>query len=535
MTHATNWVSVVFAVSLSACTCGGGPVGAPCQSAQDCMASLECLATQTCATKCSTDAQCAAAEKCSTSGGCVPKTGCGADPDCPTGQACTAAETCAQSCQGMGSCGSTAVCLSSGTCANTCTADSTCAANEKCSKAGGCIPSAGCGAREDCVAGQLCNQFGKCVADCHTTMCNPGASCASDGTCVPAAADGGAMACGGELFQAAKVNSNMLIALDKSGSMNEPLGNSTKWDVADSSLRQLTAQYQSQIQFGLMFFPVGPNRPDDCLPGPVAVPVANMSAAAVGSALGMNGPGGKTPIGAVLTAAGMVSSLADPMRANYVMLVTDGSETCQGNGVMAATTNLAQKGIKTFVIGFGSGVDAQNLSAIAVAGGTPRPGNPKYYQADDAVGLQTAFNQIAQGALGCEYRLATAPPDPAKVFVYVNGVLQAHDINHANGWDYTAATQRITFYGALCTLVATDATARVSIVYGCPDGTLVETDRPDGGAGLPNGSACTLGTDCASAVCSVGFCGLPIGAPCSTGNQCASTVCTNGVCAPGIN
>ena len=176
-----------------------------------------------------------------------------------------------------------------------------------------------------------------------------------------------------------------------------------------------------------------------------------------------------------------------------------------------------------------------NLADIATAGGTPRAGTPKYYQADDAPGLLAAFNLIARGALGCEYRLATAPPDASKVFVYVNGVLQNRDLAHANGWDYSPATTRITFYGGLCNLVATDATARVSIVYGCPDDTLIEVDRRDGGARLPGGSACTVNADCANGLCTAGVCGLPEGANCTGADQCASSVCTNGKCAPGIN
>ncbi len=523
------------AVMLAGCNCGGGQVGAQCQATTDCMGSLTCLDTQTCATTCTADTQCQANEKCSKAGGCVTKVGCGADADCLTGQACTAAGLCAQSCQGVGSCGSTAVCLASGTCAGKCTTGADCAASEKCSTVGGCVPTGGCGDKADCAAGQLCNAVGKCISDCKTSGCNMGSTCASDGTCVQAAADGGATSCGGELFQAAKVNSNMFIAFDKSGSMTELINGVSKWDIGTAAIKQVTSQYQSQIQFGLMLFPAGGGNAQQCVPGPVSVTVGDQRAASIGTALDMNGPGGKTPIGGVLTAAGLVPELSDPMRANYVMLVTDGSETCMGNGTQAATTNLAQKGIKTFVVGFGSGVSAQNLADIATAGGTARPGATKYYQADDAPGLLAAFNLIAQGALGCEYRLATAPPDPAKVFVYVNGVLQNRDVVHGNGWDYSPATVRITFYGGLCNLVATDSTARVSIVYGCADGSLTEVDRRDGGAGLPNGSACSVGPDCLNGLCSGNICGLPVGATCTTGTQCASTICTNGLCDPGIN
>ena len=523
------------ALALSACNCGGG-VGAPCQSGMDCLNTLACLDTQICAPKCSADADCKSDEKCSSSGGCVPKTGCGDDRDCMSGQACTATGTCAQACQSATSCGSTAVCLSSGTCATKCTTAGDCGMGEKCSNAGGCIPNNGCGTNTDCASGQLCNDIGKCVNDCRSAGCNPGATCQSDGTCAPAAADGGST-CGGELFQAAKVNSNMLIAFDKSGSMNDPImaGGMSKWVIATTAIKQVTSQYDAQIQFGLMLFPEGVGNNQQCVPGPVSVAVGDRRGAQIGTALDMNMPGGRTPIGGVLTAAGTVPELADMTRANYVMLVTDGTETCNGDGVMAATQNLAQRGIKTFVIGFGGEVDATNLSDIATAGGTPRPGMVKYYQADDAPSLLAAFNTIAQGALGCEYRLATPPPDPAKVFVYVNGVLQNRDMSHANGWDYSPATVRITFYGGLCSLVANDATARVSIVYGCRDDSLTETDRRDGGAGLPNGSACNQNQDCANGVCVGSICGLPVGSTCTMNTQCASSVCNMGVCDPGIN
>lgn len=539
MIRTSRWFFLLVAgaaLTFGGCFCPGG-IGADCQSGTDCTPALSCLDTKTCATKCATDMNCATDEKCSASKGCVPKTGCGADGDCLTGQACTSAGTCAQSCQGAGSCGTTAVCLQSGTCTTKCTSPSDCAPGEKCSSVGGCVPPTGCGVKADCPGTQLCDALGRCVNDCRTTGCNPGSACSTDGQCLPSNPDGGAATCGGELFQAAKVNSNMYIAFDKSGSMNDPIvtGGSSKWDIATTAIKQVTAQYDSQIQFGLGLFPAGGTTALRCIAAPTAVTVGDLRAAQIATALDATAPGGSTPIGAVLIAAGGVPELVDATRANYVMLVTDGTETCNGNGVQAAADNLAMKGIKTFVIGFGGEVDAMNLADIATAGGTPRPGTPKYYQADDAPGLLAAFNVIAQGALGCEYRLMAPPPDPAKVFVYVNGVLQNRDVSHANGWDYSPATVRITFYGGLCNLVATDASARVSIVYGCRDDTLTEVDRRDGGAQLPNGSACTINADCSGGLCSAGLCGLPIGANCTSPSQCGTGVCTLGKCESGIN
>lgn len=541
MIRTSRWLGPFLVAAswwLEACNCAGG-LASQCQSSTECSPALVCLEIGACALKCTQDADCTAAERCSASGGCVPKTGCGARVDCLSGQACTGAGVCAQSCQGAGSCGNNGVCLQSGTCSPKCTGVSDCPAMQKCSTVGACVPNGGCGAKEDCGPGQLCDSVGHCINDCHQTGCAAGASCGADGKCSQNAGngDGGADAgsCGGQLFQATKVNSNMLIAFDKSGSMADPLGGTPKWDIATAAIKRVTAQYEAQIQFGLMLFPAGADAGLRCIPAPVSVNVGPLNAGRIATALNATGPAGSTPIGGVLMAAGNVPELVDPNRANYVMLVTDGAETCRGDGVQAAATNLSSKGIKTFVVGFGGEVDANNLSAMATAGGTPRPGTRKYYQADDAPGLLAAFNLIAQGALGCEYRLAMAPPEPAKVFVYVNGVLQTRDPHHANGWDYSPATTRITFYGGLCSLVATDASAKVSIVYGCPDDTLVEVDRRDGGAGLPNGSNCSAHGDCANNVCAAGTCGLTEGSSCSTSAQCASLVCELGKCQSGFN
>jgi hypothetical protein len=345
--------------------------------------------------------------------------------------------------------------------------------------------------------------------------------------------DGGAPTCGGELFQAAKVDSNMLIALDKSGSMADQIQGVSKWNIARTAINAVTQQYDAQIHFGLIMFPAGNTNATECAVPQVSVTVGPNNHTPIASAMDGGAPGGKTPIGGVLNACGAVPELADTSRAEYVMLVTDGMETCNGNGINAAAQNYATKGIKTFVVGFGADVDPNALSGIADAGHTARNGTPAYYQADDAAGLQAAFNLIAQGALGCEFKLASAPPDPSKLFIYVNGVLQNRDTTHNNGWDYDSTTVRITFYGGLCQLVATDASAKVSIVYGCRDDSLIE--KTDGGAKLPNGAACVTNADCSGGQCSGGLCGQPVGSSCTSNQQCGTQNCQAGKCAPGIN
>jgi hypothetical protein len=377
-------------------------------------------------------------------------------------------------CETTDDCGDSQVCLEIKTCAPKCTDASQCLANEKCSKSGGCVHQNGCGADADCASGTVC-EAGSCLAPCQTRTCAAGEVCMANGHCVNATSSS-PKSCGGELFEASRVQANVMIALDKSGSMNEQSGGAPKWQSAVKAIRELTSKHEAKIRFGLVLFP-GPGGDDICIPAPVAVSVGDAKAAAISQVLDANSPSGKTPIGAVLNACVGVPELNDAARANYVMLVTDGVETCNGDGE-AVTRSLFAKSVKTYVVGFGNSVDPNSLARMARAGGTARTGSPQYFQADDAVALSTAFDQIAAGAAGCDFKLTKAPPDPSKVFVYVNGQSAPRDPSRASGWEYTPATQRITLYGATCDQVSRDQNAKVSIVYGCPDDELVEGDRP---------------------------------------------------------
>jgi hypothetical protein len=97
-----------------------------------------------------------------------------------------------------------------------------------------------------------------------------------------------------------------------------------------------------------------------------------------------------------------------------VILLTDGKETCGGNGTSAATslygggvnqiygTNIATKAFRTYVIGFGSSGDSFDpaaLNAIANAGGTdsPDPTN-RYFPAANEAQLSVALTQIIADA-----------------------------------------------------------------------------------------------------------------------------------------
>jgi hypothetical protein len=392
-------------------------------------------------------------------------------------------------CKSSTECGVGSVCLASAACAPVCSNDKGCLADEKCSTSGGCVPKTGCGADSECGKSQVCEGV-SCVASCATAGCGSGRTCQADGHCSQptqngagggggsGAGGGMGMTCGGELFQATRVQANFLIVLDQSGSMGETLpAGGTKWNLATAALKSVTSTNQTAIRFGLSMFP-GATK---CSEGSNFVPVGDSTAAAIASAFPVKSNGSGTPIGAALQLAAMRPELTDVTRANYVLLVTDGMENCQGDPV-AAVKALAAKGVKTYVVGFGADVDATRLAQMAVEGGTARLTTPKYYQADDQGTLNTAFTQIAAGAVGCDYKLQKEPPDLNKVYVAIDGNLINRDRTKQMGWEYDPSTMRLTLYGGACDVVRKATSPKVQIVYGCPDPTIIENaGHGDGG------------------------------------------------------
>ena len=337
------------------------------------------------------------------------------------------------------------------------------------------MPKTGCGADTECKAGQVCEGV-SCVPSCASASCASGRTCQSNGHCsdpvsgAGGGAGGGAASCGGELFQATRVQANFLIVLDRSGSMEEKLPSGpSKWSLATSALKSITAKNDAAIRFGLSMFPGAAK----CSEGSNAVPVGDKTAVKVATALPVTATGSGTPIGAALLLASKSPELIDPARANFVLLVTDGMENCSGDPV-GAVKGMAARGIKTYVVGFGADVDPARLTQLSVEGGTARLGATKYYQADDQASLDLAFAQIASGAAGCDFKLAKAPPDLKKIFVAVDGNLINRDPTKKMGWDYSEVTGRLTLFGGACDVVQKSGNAKVQIVYGCPDPTLIE-------------------------------------------------------------
>jgi hypothetical protein len=295
--------------------------------------------------------------------------------------------------------------------------------------------------------------------------------------------------CGDMQLSPESVAPNLLLVVDKSGSMKDPISSATtqrKIDDTKSALNLLLDQGDGSINFGFLPYPGS----DSCSSGSVRVDCAEDSVPAIQSRVNQLSPGGGTPTGPALQEALDYGPLHDSARSNFVVLLTDGKPTCpSGDGTdeteadtqatIDAAAALHANAIDTFVVGIGEDLNASNpdvLNETAVAGGRPRAGAVKYYQANSLAQLNAALSDISAAVFGCTFTLNPAPEDSAKLWVTFDGQMVTRDPSHSNGWDYNDGLNQVTAYGAACSALQSGAIGEVEIWMGCADP--VEPDPP---------------------------------------------------------
>lgn len=295
-----------------------------------------------------------------------------------------------------------------------------------------------------------------------------------------------AMTCGAQTADIGVVNlgppPDLLVILDRSGSMTAPLFSFppnfiSKWSIMKTALTNTVMGHQQQIKFGLRDFPSDNNCGASSVPN---VDIGLNNGAAVSSYFASRNPDGNTPAYLALQGAlTYYNSIPVNPDGRYVLFATDGIPNCLGGvadtasdaETIAAVTALKNAGIKTFVLGFGDlSSGTATLNSAAVAGGVPKAGATKFYNAASAAELEAALQAIAGGIImpSCSFALASAPPDPNNVTVTVNGMAVPRSPSHGNGWDYSPNAMTITFFGTYCDTIMMGASTNVNFSYGCP-------------------------------------------------------------------
>jgi hypothetical protein len=278
----------------------------------------------------------------------------------------------------------------------------------------------------------------------------------------------------------------LLLVLDRSGSMGDTLagrrpmvGDVTKWDTTTPALDEIITKTESQILWGLKMFPVGNDATCASADG-VEAPLKLNNAATVISMYKTAGPlGDGTPTAEAIKRAVAYLKANPSQNTRYLLLATDGEPTCADGidgdlrddaAAVKAIADAAAVGLHTFVVGIATQPSAATvLDNMATAGLEPRATAPHYYLAANKQDLINAFGIITGKVADCTFPLTSKPPSPQDVAVKIGSDKVAQDTTHMNGWDYSAGNSAIVVYGAACERVKAGATGDdVSITFGCP-------------------------------------------------------------------
>ena len=300
--------------------------------------------------------------------------------------------------------------------------------------------------------------------------------------------------CGARSLPAQKVAPDIMILLDASASMNEPISPSctagcpgpTKWAAAVDAIDTVVDATTTQVDWGLMLMAGAANA---CDIGDLGVGVGANDAIRVALARRTSGgtltvTGNRPTRAAVTGAASSIAATLSPVRPSperVILLITDGAPNCNPGapdgltddtaGTVNAMTAVLESGVYTFVVGLAtSGPAAMALDQLATSGGMPRAGFPAYYPASSSADLIAAMNALVASTAGC---LFAVPPPPTNDGVTsrssIGVVVGSQQIpqDAMNGWTYTDTTlSAIQLHGASCDTVR-NTDAAVSVIFHC--------------------------------------------------------------------
>lgn len=275
-------------------------------------------------------------------------------------------------------------------------------------------------------------------------------------------------------------DAEILFVVDRSGSMDWPAEGTTRtrWEELLSAMDSVLPSL-SDLPLGLLTFPLqtGDAERYNCMVATEPdVPIAHGTGPAIAARLLAADPrAGDTPTPDAFATVQSYLASTPSSRPRFVVLMTDGlpEPNCGATvpATVAAIADLrATLGVETFVLGIvgpdssGStaGIPALRdaLNEMAIAGGRPRPGTLRYYEASDGPALNHALRSILAAATDCAVNLTAAPARPHAIQVRQNGVLVP-----PSGWTLTG--RRLEFTGTWCDAIRAGTVTHISVRDTC--------------------------------------------------------------------
>ena len=290
--------------------------------------------------------------------------------------------------------------------------------------------------------------------------------------------------CGVQTQNPAPQPVDLLLVLDRSGSMtsdiasdtdcsgrNPPANCTARWPTMTASLTQVLATSPAEVRWGLKLF-TSP-RGSTCTVNPGAdVAVGPNTAAQIQAAIAGTSPGNQTPTTAAIKASVTYYGTVSDGLPHYILLATDGQPNCDPGTSASVTdasvqdtasaiaTALNPGGIKTYVIGIGPSTG--NLDNFAQAGGTG-----SFFPATSPDQLTAALSSIIVDVASCKFTMNATPPDPGNLGVYLDKNTKV-PLDPSDGYTLGPDGVTVTFNGSYCEGLKNGTYLVVEVFFGCP-------------------------------------------------------------------
>ena len=352
---------------------------------------------------------------------------------------------------------------------------------------GGAPGTAGVGAcrsgTQECFASGGSSAWGACVDEVRPRgeVCTGGVDDDCDGLvdCEDPDCEAGCCMPYDESVGVVPAEGEIMFVIDRSGSMDFPAEDGrTRWEGLQDAMSSVLPMV-SELPLGMLTFPLldGTVERDNCnVASSPDIAIASGTGPAIESRLVAADPrAGDTPTPDAFMTTESYLGGRSTTRTPFVILATDGlPEPMCGATVPATVTAIRDLrttlGIDTFVIGIvgpdrsgdTSGIPALRdaLNMFADAGGRPRAGALRYYEAVDGAALADGLRAILGDATDCRFALSSAPPRPASATVTQDGSTVP-----ASGYTFTG--RLLEFHGVYCDRIREGLVTTIRVVDGC--------------------------------------------------------------------
>jgi len=282
----------------------------------------------------------------------------------------------------------------------------------------------------------------------------------------------------------------MIIALDRSTSMQKAFGSATRLQAAQEAIVEATGAHPS-IQFGLEQFPSSKDcNQGTCCPGQVSPPPAFFHSASIQAQLAC----GSGDPGCQFASSDSPSHLAlqkcrqwyadegQGSASQFVLLITGQDPTCAGDAATDASfcslagdeaTKLTNLGVQTFIVSLNNDAQSTNcLASIAAASASSFAGNsPQFVAATDQADLKGKLEAImtAVEVNVCRFSLTRQPENPTQVVVFTHGgdPVPLDPSGQQGGWRFDVTSSEVVLSGSYCTNLISGQGDTNPRVYDC--------------------------------------------------------------------